>query len=1274
MSSSRKRLSLLWLTRKARIVCAKASRSFKRAVRPFLSSCPSPPYRVKVPRFAVAFRQGIKGLSHSDRYRLTGELGPLTPARLSGTDYLRYRAELQRALRLPKVRNIAVTGGYGAGKSSFIQSFAEDHKEYKYCFISLAAFNSAGTDASVDALQSSGSADGIKDPIERVEATIVQQLLYSVKGSSIPQTRLKRINHVPPVKSTLYAIFAIGVAIAAIRQFGLPKGLNHLATEFPFQQILQSYLPIATAILVCAGFVVMKKLLSTAFNFNLQSISVKGVALAPSVVNSVLHKQLDEIVYLFERNKIDVVFIEDLDRFLDSSPFTRLREINFIINSSPSVRRPVHFVYMIRDDLFSAEDRVKFFDYVVPIVSVINTDNSKQKMLDIMRSRRWRRVNIPSEDLMDAVCYHVDDMRQVVNIINEYDLFTKVAGANKDLSKDKIFAAVVAKCLFPKEYACLLKGDGPILELIKCYKLWGVERSEINKLEIDRLETEAKSYDQGVARSEKELRVLVWMAASEMQPKHTLEAITLPNGERLGFNEFANRDSIWDTLDKEGDLTLHFPLYGDRTAGSKQLIGSGPNSLRARITATRAVAKGAHRQLASLRTKYAEERIVALSQAVKHPEFANYVAVYSGRLGLGPVGFLVSNGYLGEDYFDYSGFFYEGSISRADKAALLRIKAGELLPVETVIDNPSQVLKRLNEADLQEGRALVAGIMACLFEQRAQCPAVIEDQRAASIVNIGQHLNRVDEVLFALLGQDAWGSLVRALLKSSGSLLVSVLEQGNYCSQSPWREVLCAAIVSDPAADNNEIGVEVAERLDVILGGLTDGVSFAKAITNRSQAKSWLDENVTWLRQLDDGLDADSLDVLLKLNCVDVNLHNIRVIGRASAVCWPDVLTLAAIRSLPKGLVRERLTRVPKSLVEAILEQEGEIEDEGASLEWAFATMRGEYELKQKLINRVSFVIANIADVDSKLWLDLLIHNRIQPSWSNLRSILETLESDVLDGPLQKFISRPDVELSMADTIEDLASLSAEEVSEIVERFLRAAGEGEAAAASFLAHTGALALLASDDVPSLSPESFDAIANGLKGRWISWVFTGIQSSNQLHCAKYLADCVNNGQLVTGVEKMLADVVTSAVDQVQGAEARAHLLDECLPLVSDWTDRTAQMIVEVAMQLESEVEGSVAALFLNNVGLQLLPHASVEDSMRVLVVLLANGRWDAVRGHLLVAGNGFLSQLDNIGSAVSLSRSDNALPFALALYKLEVIRKPSFGARRISIQSSAKFRA
>ena len=66
----------------------------------------------------------------------------LTPTILNPEEYALYEPAITQALNNNDVRNIAITGGYGAGKSSVIETAKKENKDLKWVDISLAHFQS----------------------------------------------------------------------------------------------------------------------------------------------------------------------------------------------------------------------------------------------------------------------------------------------------------------------------------------------------------------------------------------------------------------------------------------------------------------------------------------------------------------------------------------------------------------------------------------------------------------------------------------------------------------------------------------------------------------------------------------------------------------------------------------------------------------------------------------------------------------------------------------------------------------------------------------------------------------------------------------------------------------------------------------------------------------------------------------------------------------------------------------------------------------------------
>ncbi|HDS1228792.1 TPA: hypothetical protein ACKP0F_002481 [Stenotrophomonas maltophilia] len=1243
------------------------------------------PYPARVPRLSVAFVQSWRVLRGSRTYRHQARFDALTPARLAGRDYERYRAELQRALRLPKVRNIAVTGGYGAGKSSFIQSFASDHDEYNYGFISLAKFNGAGESASSEAgdthagtrggedSQSRNSAERIE--VARVEETIVQQLLYSVKDSSIPQTRLKRINHVSLAKSAIYAGLTAATAIAVFRILGLPKSHQALASEVPIQQILESPLMLSLVFVLVMGMVATTKFLSKVLNFSIHGISIKGLSVAQPAAASVLHKEMDEILYLFERNKIDIVFIEDLDRFSDVGVFTRMREINFMINLSPGIKRPVHFVYLIRDDLFAAEDRVKFFDYVIPIISVINTDNSKQKMLDIICQRRWGQGFAPDESLIEAVSYYVDDMRQLVSILNEYDLFRSVVGGNKYLDRNKTFALVFAKCMFPREYSQLLKGRGGIFDLIFSYVSWSRDREANYTAEIANLEEVIAGQEVGVARTERELGMLLWGAASDQEPDFNLDAITIPTGERLTFSEFIDKESLGELLETGNEISLHFSGRGVRRISGSKILGAGSGSLGARVRSVRHVANGAAQRLSSLRTERSRDRVIALSQAVSHQEFRNFIAIEANAKGLAAIGFLISNGFLGEDYFDYSGFFYEGSISRKDKDLMLRIKAGELLPVDVSIDNSHGVLSRLGPADFRAGRGLIVELVVQLYSHGGESGQFLE-KRSAMLADVGSHLNRLDSILQRILSHACVQGFIEDVIEVSPEALVSIIEGSYECSDSPWKEMISAAFISSERGTVSYIGGELAERLEAIIADLTDGQAFANAVKDQDLAKKWLDDNSVWLNRIDGAIDRDAAIALIDMDAVSTNLNNIRVLASSLGLDWGSrVFSISDVRNDKENELCKDLLIIPSRLISAILEQDGVIEDDAEQLLWAFAILgepigNNRRDLRRELIRKFSFRIQSLDKVDSQLWLELCTSDRVLPTWGNLKMLVGGLNSDLASTCLAALLAPGPFFDGLVGDIAELKEMDGGAVGALVASLFSVPGQ-EVAVAKLLGLSGAIILVPRDSVPLIADSLYEKLVESLGAQWSGWLFEKVQSVSFKAAAEYIRVCASCEILQDGAFEVDAVVFLSALSTSSEIEGK-NIADKFISRVVVWRREQADQVLNILEPRLATDSDFWISVLMSPGAVALIDRASLEPSLRVLTELIGHSSWIEVKSLLLTASEGALSALGKGGGGVYLDVNDASRKFSEVLYAAAVIRKPLHRKRKIFVQSSARF--
>lgn len=119
---------------------------------------------------------------------------------------------LAKALENGDVHNIAITGTYGSGKSSVIETYIKENKsakhvdtngkgDLKWCRISLATIealndfdNNEGKGAGKDkGAKESNDKDEALRYNKRIEYSLLQQLLYKEDHKVLPKSRFKKI-------------------------------------------------------------------------------------------------------------------------------------------------------------------------------------------------------------------------------------------------------------------------------------------------------------------------------------------------------------------------------------------------------------------------------------------------------------------------------------------------------------------------------------------------------------------------------------------------------------------------------------------------------------------------------------------------------------------------------------------------------------------------------------------------------------------------------------------------------------------------------------------------------------------------------------------------------------------------------------------------------------------------------------------------------------------------------------------------------------------------
>lgn len=642
----------------------------------------------------------IDSLRRTLIYSEKSEYKDFTPEKeiKNGEEYLN---ALDWALRNPDVKNIALSGPYGSGKSSIIQSYMQKHPSVKALNISLATFN----------------VENCQDDENIIEEGILKQLFYKVDAHKIPQSRYRKLRKISII-SYIRNISVFSLLLAFICGFFLT---DKTCALFDRALSIGSYwglgdLP-TVFFVICVG---MAGVIFLAYLFRgiTKRFSLKEVNLADKAVlsegleddESIFNKNMDEIVYFFEETGYDTVFIEDLDRFESTEIFIKLRELNTILNNYEQIKKRIAFVYAIRDDIFVKDERTKFFDFIIPVIPIINSTNSGEilrEKLDVIEMEDGvfasSKYDISSR-FITLISPFIEDMRVLTSICNEFVIYKNTLGDRQSLSlKDELmFSMMVFKNLFPKDFSDLEAERGIVKKAFKAKKNFVDSKMLALEKDIEEKQLILDKVHSDVLQNLSEVKVafinflignnkLNYLKTS--RGKFTYAEIMKEDFDIRQLDDkklVANYTTGYSYYEEEkqnkefSDLGAELKKMGNDYFTRCEIIKHGEGDRK------EAVKKGIEsdkRDISSL-------RFYTLSLLIKKYSSEGILPddVRENKLLV----FLLRNGYIDENYVEYINYFHPNSITKDEMNFILGIRNFEAVgDFSYELKNCNQILERI---------------------------------------------------------------------------------------------------------------------------------------------------------------------------------------------------------------------------------------------------------------------------------------------------------------------------------------------------------------------------------------------------------------------------------------------------------------------------------------------------------------------------------------------------------------------------------------------------
>lgn len=633
----------------------------------------------------------------------------LTPTIVESIDI--YENAINSVFLKDSVQNVAITGAYGAGKSSVLMTYEKKNPEKKFVHISLAHFHSSDRKEEIT-------------PEAILEEKILNQLVQRIPSKNIPKTifNVKRVES--KWQTVIHTLQLISFILSFLHILCFSKWVafvGNLSVDAWYTKLVswsaKSFAPLMSGsiVLVLSTFWCFYFLRTKKHNNMFRKLKLGNNEVEFSGEKndeSYFDKYLDEVLYLFTNIDADVVVFEDMDRFESIKIFERLREINTLVNSKPTQQeksfkflnwkwfmrfiqtkehKPLRFFYLLRDDIFTSKDRIKFFDFIISIIPVIDGSNAYDQF--IAHFEKNNLIQKFDKKFLKDISLYVDDMRLLKNVCNEFLIYYNKLNTT-ELDCNKMLAMIVYKNLFPGDFCKLQLNSGFIYGILSQKDILVAEKVTCLENEITKIEEEIQKLENEPLESLKELDAVL----EDRKRVYSLRQYRVTDNDYIEDfkeweqNEYPRRKKIIEDKRKNQFTVLQKQL---QNKDKDMMLLSG-------------------RSLKELITRENIDAVFNLSRE-DNPGMDEYAEV-KGSHYFDLLKYLIRNGYVDETYSDYMTHFYEKSLSRRDKIFLRSVADKKAKAYNYSLVDPEEVLTFLTINDFDQVETLNFSLLDYLLK------------------------------------------------------------------------------------------------------------------------------------------------------------------------------------------------------------------------------------------------------------------------------------------------------------------------------------------------------------------------------------------------------------------------------------------------------------------------------------------------------------------------------------------------------------------------------
>jgi hypothetical protein len=942
----------------------------------------------------------------SDRDSLELDYSSLSPID-NGDEKGHYSNALNWALENRKeedIKNIALTGPYGSGKSTILKTFQKNYKGnyFKFLNISLATFK-----------EEKPKRDHEGNPIEKdkedllrlIETSILQQIFYHEEDKNIPDSRFKKIKSYSHKNLVIFSSCFLLFTISLLNYFN-PYLIQNIFKDIPFDENTCNYLHYISIVIITIGFIfIIYKSIRIIGSITVDKINFKNVEIgvSKSLNKSILNHHLDEILYFFSVTPYNIVIIEDLDRFKETEIFTKLREINLLLNNSEKTnKKNIVFIYAVRDDMFSDNERIKFFDFIIPVIPVINSSNSSEILLQKKKKYKYDLT----ETFIDDISFFIDDMRLLHNITNEFYLY-KVKQGETPLNQDKLFAIITYKNIYPNDFVSLSKNEGHLYNILNSKSKY--TNQEINRRveEISILKDEIKNLDLVNLKNTNELRQLYLIRSIEKlvgfnsfiinnEPVSINELITDENFEYLKSNELSYKST---TLNRNY-CQLAYPIKKIPTLFSEieNLVDPEKSYIKKEqeVLDIKANKSNSLRQeIKVLEEQKIKVRNLKISELLQTNEDIDLNI--NENLDNNFITTLIRNGYISEDYLDYISLFHEGSITRNDHKFIINIRNRKKLEFEYKLAKIDKVISKINPIDFNSEYILNYDLLDFLLKTYRTNKIPLEyiftklkDESSTSILFINRFIERTENL--------------NLFIKTLSNYWIGIW--GYYVNDVAYSDEQVYKILKYIIEYADIESIIKIDKQSNLKNHLTKDPEILNIISNNDKLINVISDLQLKFIDLDfENSPENILDFIYKNNHYDFNEKIVRKIvkkyGEFEQVSFDNSNYSSLKTSKSDSLINYIEANINHYIKNIYLKLDTNINEEQKAYLELLNHSGLSLKLKKEVIKKVVTKISDISLIeDDNLFSYIIENNKIEAEWLNLMFFFNNSEDKILDSTI----------------------------------------------------------------------------------------------------------------------------------------------------------------------------------------------------------------------------------------------------------------------------------